>query len=89
MNGVTYSVGDDLKWLEVSLPEYSWWFTPRIQTGLELDLSGLKSFEAIAQGDVSIATVIEAEVVLVGVSTKVSLYDLPEAQEPRTVLYVG
>ncbi|MCB1132201.1 MAG: SUMF1/EgtB/PvdO family nonheme iron enzyme, partial [Verrucomicrobiae bacterium] len=85
----TYSLGDDSDWLDVSLPEYSWWFTPRIRAGLELDGSGMKSFEAIASGQVDVATHVEADVLLAAVSVERTLFDLPEANEPKTVTYLG
>ncbi len=84
--GVTYSLGDDPKWLELTMPEWSWWFTPRIQAGLELDWGGMKSFQAIAQGDVSIAQVCDGTVVLVGVSAEARLFDI---QGPWTIVYLG
>jgi len=89
VKGLTYSSGSAPTWLDVTATEYSWWFTPRIRAGLELDWSGLKSFEAIASGQVSTSSVLDAEVVLLGVSVERTLYDLPEAKEPRTVIYLG
>jgi hypothetical protein len=89
VKGLTYSSGSAPTWLDVTATEYSWWFTPRIRAGLELDLFGLKSFEAIASGQVSSSSVLDAEVVLLGVSVERILYDLPEVKEPKTVVYVG
>ncbi len=89
VKGVTYSVGSQMKWINVVLPEYSWWLTPRVQAGLEIDVGGIKSFEGIVQGDVDVATVIEADVVLAGAKVETVLFDLPEALEPKTVIYLG
>ena len=89
IGGLTYSIGSAPTWLDVTATEYYWWFTPSIRAGLELNLSGLKSFEAIASGQVSSSTVLDADVILAGVSVERTLYDLPEAKEPKTVVYLG
>ena len=89
VKGLTYSSGSAPTWLDVTATEYSWWFTPRIRAGLELDFSGLKFFEAIASGQLSSSSVLDAEITLLGVSVERTLYDLPEAKEPRTVIYLG
>jgi len=86
VKGVTYEQGSDPNWLEVSVPEYSWWLTPRIQAALEIDGEGMKSFQAIAQGDVSIAEVVDGQVVLIGISAEQTLFDLTG---PTTVVYMG
>jgi formylglycine-generating enzyme required for sulfatase activity len=86
VKGVTYSQGTKPVWLEVSVPECSWWLTPRITTGIEIDRDGLKSFEAIAQGDVAIAQAVTAQIVLIGVSAEKTLFDLAG---PCTLVYLG
>ena len=87
--GLTSSSGSMPAWLEVTATEYSWWFTPRIRAGLELDWSGLKFFEAVASGQVSTSSVFDGSVTLVGISVERTIYDLPEAKEPRSVIYLG
>ncbi len=87
--GISYSAGGQPDWLEVTATEYSWWFTPRIRASLELDWSGLKSFEAIASGQVSTSSVFDGSVTLLGVSVERTIYDLPEIKEPRSVIYLG
>ena len=86
VKGEAYSLGNDPDWLEVSLSEWAWWLTPRIRAGLEIDSSGLKSFEAIAQGDVAIDNVFNGKVLLIGVSAENTLFDL---KGPTTVIYLG
>lgn len=70
VKGLTYSSGSAPTWLDVTATEYSWWFTPRIRAGLELDFSGLKSFEAIVSGQLSTSSVLDAEITLLGVSVE-------------------
>lgn len=89
IRSVTYSLGSDPLWMEVAMPEYSWWLTPRIQAALELDLGGMKSFEAFVQGVVAVRAVLDADVTLAGVRAEIPLFDLPEASEPRSVVYLG
>jgi len=85
----SFSVGSAPDWLNVSLPEFSWWFTPTVRAGLELDGGGLKAFEAIASGQVSSATRLQAEVALIGASTKTTFDLFSEGNEPRHVVYMG
>ena len=89
VNGVSYSSGGGLTLLDITATDYSWWFTPRIRAGFEIGFSGLKSFEAIASGQVSCASVFDGDVLLAGVSVERTIYDLPEAAEPKTVIYMG
>jgi formylglycine-generating enzyme required for sulfatase activity len=85
----TQSSGGGATWLEVSLPEYSWGLTPQVRAGLELDAGGMKSFEAVASGQVALATRFDAEALGVGAATKTTLYDLPENPDARQVALLG
>ena len=89
VGGLTYSSGSGIPFLTVDATEYSWWITPRIRAGFEIDSSGLKSFEAVASGTVSTASVYDIHVLLAGLSVERTLYDLPTAKEPRKVIYLG
>lgn len=87
--GVTSSLGDDPPWIEIDATEWSWWFTPRLRVGIEIGLSGLKSFEAIASGDISSNNDFAVDVVLTGLSTETTIFDLPTHLEPKHVFYMG
>ena len=89
IKGLTHSSGSAPTWLDVTATDYFWWFTPRIRAELELDFWGLKAFEAVASGQVSSSSVLDADVTLLGASVERTLYDLPKAKEPRTVVYLG
>lgn len=84
--GVTYSLGNADPWLKVSLPWYAWYFTPQIQAAIEIDDSGMKSFKAIAKGEVSFGNTISAEAVLAGLSSEYKLFDLKGRYK---VVYLG
>ena len=85
----THSSGSGATWLEVALPEYSWGLTPQVRAGLELDAGGMKSFEAVASGQVALATRFEAAALQVGAGPKTTLYDLPENPDARQVALLG
>ena len=85
----SYSSGVGSEWLDLSLPEFSWWLTPEIRAGLEFDLGGLKSFEAVASGQLSVAMKLDADVVASGASTTTTLFDLPEHLEPKQLIAIG
>jgi formylglycine-generating enzyme required for sulfatase activity len=89
VNGVTYSQGSAPTFLEVTMSQFSWWFTPRLRTGLEITGSELTGFEAIASGDVSLSKAFTGQTTLIGASVEQTLYDLPTALEPRRVVYLG
>lgn len=62
--------------LSASAPEWYWWFTPRLRVGLETRFGRLKSFEAIASGQVSQALEVQ---VAAGISAEFekTIFDLP------------
>ncbi len=87
--GVTSSLGDDPPWIEIEATEWSWWFTPRLRVSLEIGLGGLKSFEAVASGDLSLNNDFNVDVLLTGLSTETTVFDLPKNLEPKHVIYLG
>jgi hypothetical protein len=87
--GVTYSQGSSARWLDVTATELSWWFTPRVDFGLEVTLGGLKSFRAIASGDLAVREAIDASVTAIGLSTKTTIWQLAGPLRPRYVIVVG
>jgi alpha-tubulin suppressor-like RCC1 family protein len=74
--------------LNATAPEWYWWMTPRLRVALELNAGGIKSFEAIASGQVSTALDLE---ISAGISGKIErrIFDLPEAALPRTEILIG
>ncbi len=87
--GVTYSQGSSARWLDVTATELSWSFTPRVQFALEVDLGGLKTFEAIASGNLAIRQAIDATVTATGLSTKTTIWQLAGPLQPRYVVVLG
>jgi formylglycine-generating enzyme required for sulfatase activity len=87
--GPTLSVGDELPWLHASLDRFRFWFTPQIRTGLEIDAAGLKSFQAVASGRASFDFHAHVAATLVAASVERTLYNLPEAREPKRVVFLG
>ncbi|MCH7225024.1 immunoglobulin domain-containing protein [Haloferula sp. A504] len=85
----TVSVGDDPDFLTVTADEWFWWLTPRLNVALETQGFGVKSFEAIASGQVSTALALDISALLVGAKTETTLFDLPEASEPKHVVLIG
>ncbi len=88
-NLATYTLGSGPLWLDVSLPEYSWWLTPTVNAALELDASGLKAFEARADGQLDVDTRIDATIQGSGFSVESDIFDLPAANVPRILAYLG
>ena len=76
-------------WLDITATEWSWWFTPRLRASLEVGLGGLKSFEAIASGDIFLANAFSIHILAIGLSTETTLFDLPPSLEMKHVVYLG
>jgi formylglycine-generating enzyme required for sulfatase activity len=82
------SVGDfDI--VKLKLEEQRWWLTPRLQAALEVDWGQVKRFEAIASGNVDAAAVWNVDFLLAGVALEKTIFDLPEALQPKTWMLVG
>ncbi len=89
IEGVTISNGSSPRWLDITATELSWWFTPRVQIAFEIGLGGLKSLEAIASGDISLNQAFQADVTLIGASTKTTIWLLPSSLRPRYLVVLG
>jgi formylglycine-generating enzyme len=82
------SVGDfDI--VNLTLEEQHWWLTPRLQVALEVNWGELKRFEAIASGNVDAAAVWNADFLLAGVALDKTIFELPEALQPKTWMFLG
>jgi sulfatase modifying factor 1 len=75
--------------VNLTLEEEHWWLTPNLQVGLEIKWGELKRFEAIATGKIESASVWDADFLLAGVAAEATLFDLPEALEPKKWILLG
>jgi hypothetical protein len=84
----TQSQGTISGFLNVTATEWYWWLTPRLRVSLETQFGKLKSFEAVASGQISTGFQLD---VSVGISAEKewTIFDLPAPSEPKTVVYLG
>lgn len=82
------SVGD-FEIVNLTLEEQHWWLTPRLQVALEVNWGELKRFEAIASGNIESASVWDVDLLLAGLALEKTIFDLPEAFEPKTWMFLG
>ena len=75
--------------VDLTLEEQHWWFTPQLQVSLEVDWGTVKRFEAIASGNVDAAAVWDVDFLLAGVAVETTLFELPEALQPKTWMFLG
>ncbi len=79
----------DFDLVRFTAEELHWWLTPRLQAGLEIKAWRLKRFEAIASGKINLASVAQVDFLLDGIAHERTLFDLPEAAEPKHHLLLG
>lgn len=88
VNGTTYSHGTGSSRLECSMSEFSWWFTPRIRAAFELQGKTLRSFEAVASGQVESSMAFVGSVIAPLSAGPWTLFDLPDSMEPKWIVYM-
>lgn len=88
VNGTTYSHGTGSPRLECSMSEFSWWFTPRIRAAFELHGRTLRSFEAVASGQVESSMAFVGSVIAPLSAGPWTLFDLPDSMEPKWIVYM-
>lgn len=87
---VTLELGDKPDLLRIKAEQLHWWLTPRLDSALTLDLGGLQRFEAIASGNVATATILDVDVLLLGIAANdIKIFDLPETAEPKVWMIIG
>ena len=92
LDGVEFKLKDSVGGFEIvklTLEEHHWWLTPRLQVGLEVNWGTLKRFEAIASGNVDAAAVWNVDFLLAGIAWEKTIFELPEALQPKTWMFLG
>ncbi len=80
--------GSGSVWIDATAEEWSWWLTPRVRAGIEIEGGELKSFEGVVSGQVDLAQVVSASFG-VGSSIEIPIFDLPWHAEPRHIVMIG
>ena len=80
---------DDLELIKLTAEELHWWFTPKINTSLDIAWNKLNRFEAVASGNINSAMMFNLDVLMLGLRQEYILYELPPALEPRSWMYLG
>jgi formylglycine-generating enzyme required for sulfatase activity len=60
-----------------------------LQVALEVNWGTLKRFQAIASGNVDAAAVWNVDFLLAGVALEIPIFELPEALQPKTWMFLG
>lgn len=90
VGGVGFEVGDKPDLVRMKAEQLHWWLTPRLQCGLEITAAGVQRLDAVAQGNVAAASVLDVDVLLVGAAlNELVLFDLPETLEPKVWMLIG
>ena len=92
LDGAEFTLTDlvgDFDIVKLTLEEQHFWMTPRLQASLEIDWGGVKRFEAIASGNVDAASVWSVDFLLAGAALEKTLFELPEALQPKTWIFLG
>jgi formylglycine-generating enzyme required for sulfatase activity len=92
LDGTEFKLQDSVGGFDIvdpTLEEQHWWLTPQLQVSLELDWGAVKRFQAIASGNVDAASVWNANFLLAGAAWQTTLFDLPEALQPKTWIFLG
>jgi formylglycine-generating enzyme required for sulfatase activity len=86
---VTLELGDKPDLLRIKAEQLHWWLTPRLDAALALDRHGLQRFEAIVSGNIATATILDVDVLLIGIVAEIKIFDLPELAEPKVWILLG
>jgi formylglycine-generating enzyme required for sulfatase activity len=92
LDGAEFTLKDSVGGFDIvdlTLEEQHWWLTPRLQVALEVNWGTVKRFEAIASGNVDAAAVWNVDFLLAGVALEKTIFELPEALQPKTWMFLG